>query len=170
MDDSSMPEISIPTHDRGDVRVLDQHDPATAARIVAVQHAAYRVEADLIGFDGIPPLHDDVDAVALLELMLLGVIEEGEIAALIGYRRLGPRVDIDRLAVHPRFFRRGLARRLIAAVHRREADATHFDVSTGRDNALALALYRAMGYQPVADVALPEGVAITRLVREKRRD
>jgi ribosomal protein S18 acetylase RimI-like enzyme len=108
--------------------------------------------------------------VQALDLTLLGVVERGEIIALVGYRRDCLRVDINRLAVHPDHFRRGLARRLLTELHQREADATHFDVSTGRDNAPALTLYRGMGYRPVSDVALPEGVVITRLVREPSGD
>lgn len=42
------------------LRPLDLSDPDVADRVVAIQRAAYRVEADLIGFDGIPPLHDTV--------------------------------------------------------------------------------------------------------------
>lgn len=154
-------------HEQPSIHVLNQHDPAIATGIVALQRAAYRVEADLLGFDGIPPLHEDAAAVQALDRTLLGVIEGGQVIALVGYQRIGRGVDIDRLAVHPCYFRRGLARGLLAELHRREVDATQFDVSTGRDNLAALAPYRSMGYRPVADVALPEGVVITRLVRER---
>ncbi len=42
------------------IRALDVTDPETAKRLLVMQHAAYAVEAELIGFDGIPPLHEDL--------------------------------------------------------------------------------------------------------------
>jgi ribosomal protein S18 acetylase RimI-like enzyme len=150
------------------VIVLNHRDPAHAAGIVAVQRAAYRVEADLIGFDGIPPLHETAAQVAALNLTLLGIFDGERLAALLGYRSAGAQVEIDRLAVHPAYFRRGLARRLIEALHEREASATRFDVSTGASNTPALALYRQLGYRAITDEALPVGVVITRLVRGTR--
>lgn len=39
---------------------IDPREPLVAV-IFEVQRASYRIEADLIGFDGIPPLHDTVD-------------------------------------------------------------------------------------------------------------
>jgi ribosomal protein S18 acetylase RimI-like enzyme len=151
--------------DKALLGLLDQRNPRMAAQIVAVQHAAYRTEAQLIGFDDIPPLHETAADVMQLDLTLLGIIDGGELAALLGYRRRDLDVEIDRLAVHPSSFRRGFARRLIEELHRREAVATRFDVSTGRDNVPALTLYLQLGYQPVGEVDLPEGVTITRLAR-----
>jgi ribosomal protein S18 acetylase RimI-like enzyme len=149
------------------VRVLNHRDRQVAAGICRVQREAYQVEARLIGFSGIPPLHDTVEDVMALDLMVLGIVEGGEPIAILGYQRDGDRVEIDRLAVRPDHFRRGLARGLIEALHEREGDAALFHVSTGRENQPALTLYRQMGYQPVEDVELPEGVVITRLVREQ---
>ena len=45
------------------IEPLDLADPATAADVLRVQRAAYRVEAELIGFDGIPPLHEPLGGV-----------------------------------------------------------------------------------------------------------
>jgi ribosomal protein S18 acetylase RimI-like enzyme len=147
------------------VVVLDHHVSAVADRIVDVQRAAYRIEADLIAFDGIPPLHESAAQVAALDLSLLGIFDGQRLAALLGYTRSGPRVEIDRLAVHPDYFRRGLARRLIEALHERESDAARFDVSTGAANVPALTLYQQLGYVAIGDELLPEGVVVTRLVR-----
>jgi ribosomal protein S18 acetylase RimI-like enzyme len=148
------------------VAVLDHRRSDVAVQIAELQRAAYAVEARLIGFDGIPPLHETVADVIALDLTMLALIDHGQPLAILGYRRTGPNVEIDRLAVHQDHFRRGLARRLIGALHTREANASRFAVSTGRDNLPAVRLYEAMGYQSVDEVELPEGVAIVRLVRE----
>lgn len=148
------------------VVAVNHRDRAVAESIVALQRAAYAIEARLIGFDGIPPLHECVEDVMALDLTILAVIENERPIAMLGYSRDANSVEIDRLAVHPDHFRRGLARKLIASLHERESDATRFDVSTGRDNEPAKSLYRQMGYQDSEDVALSEGVVITRFVRE----
>ena len=43
------------------LRSIDLADVAVAARVVEIQQAAYRVEADMIGFDRIPPLLETID-------------------------------------------------------------------------------------------------------------
>jgi hypothetical protein len=52
---------------------IDATDPKTAHRLVEIQRAAYAVETELIGFDGIPTLHDAVDDVMTHDLQWLGV-------------------------------------------------------------------------------------------------
>lgn len=74
-------------------------------------------------------------------------MEDGELIGVLGYTRASDTVDIDRVAVDPARFRRGVGRMLLGAVHRRESDAARFEVSTGAANHPAIALYEAMGYQ-----------------------
>jgi ribosomal protein S18 acetylase RimI-like enzyme len=117
-----------------------------AAGIVALQRASYAVEARLIGSDEIPPLRETADELARLELTVLGAVEGGDLVGIVGYRRTDEVVDVDRLAVHPSSFRRGVARELIHELHSRESDAHRFEVSTGAENEPAIALYERMGY------------------------
>ena len=63
---------------------------------------------------------------------------------VLGYRRDGDAVDIDRLAVDPAFFRRGLATKLLRELFVRERDATLFTVSTGFGNHPAIDLYERL--------------------------
>lgn len=148
-----------------EMRVLDARDPAIASQIVAVQRAAYAVEAALIGFDGIPPLHETEDDVARLDLVVLGVIENEQVVAMAGYRRSGNVVDVDRLVVRPDRFRRGLGSRLLREIHKRETTATRFTVSTSRDNEPALRLYGRAGYSAVEDAVVAGGLVVRRLDR-----
>lgn len=148
------------------VVVLNHRDRDTAAAILRVQQEAYEVEARITGFDEIPPLLDSVEEIMALNLTVLGILQEDEPVAILGYSRRDDVVDIDRLAVRPACFRRGLARMLLSTLHEREAGATRFTVSTGRDNEPAVNLYRRMGYRLESSVALPEGIIISRFVRE----
>jgi len=147
------------------IRVLEHRRPDVAAEIVELQRLSYAVEAELIGFDGIPPLHETTEQVTALDLVVLGAFEGGVLAGIVGYERVGDVVDIDRLAVNPAFFRLGLGMALVTEVHEREADAGTFTVSTGALNAPAIRLYTRLGYSRLADRDLPEGLTIAMFSR-----
>jgi GNAT superfamily N-acetyltransferase len=147
-----------------EVLVLDQAHPVVAAKVLSVQQSAHRVEADLIEFDAIPPLHETVDDVLNLDLTVLGAMEGADLVGIVGYRRLGDVVDIDRLAVLPSRFRRGVAGLIVAEVHRREIDARSFEVSTGARNQPAIESYTKLGYRRLADKSLSANLKIARFV------
>ncbi|MEZ4570840.1 MAG: hypothetical protein R2849_11040 [Thermomicrobiales bacterium] len=80
---------------------IDPSDPGDADRLLELQKLAYRIEADLIGFDGIPPLHETLEELTALPLAWLGIRSDGRIVAVIGYTVEGGICDIDRLFVDP---------------------------------------------------------------------
>ncbi|HKA67577.1 MAG TPA: GNAT family N-acetyltransferase, partial [Actinomycetes bacterium] len=89
---------------------------------------------------------------------------DGELAGILGYRWLdhpGGELDIDRLAIDPRFFRLGLASALLAAL----PAAAAVIVSTGARNEPALALYRRHGFEPTGSREIAPGVMVTELCR-----
>ena len=149
--------------------MLEHHRLEVAHAILGVQRLSYLVEAEIIGFDGIPPLHETAEQVAALDLSLLGAFEGDVLAGVVGYEREGDVVDIDRLAVDPKFFRQGVGRALVMEVHEREADARSFTVSTGALNKPAIQLYTQLGYRRRADRALPEGLTIAVFSRSVTR-
>lgn len=145
-------------------RVLPHRDPATARALVALQQAAYRVEAELIGTDAIPPLHETADDVVELDLTFLAFTDGGVPIAALGYRVSGDVLDLDRLVVAPSSFRRGLARRLLVATlgtvpHGRAV------VSTGTANTPARELYLSLGFLHVADHEAAPGLLVSRYER-----
>jgi GNAT superfamily N-acetyltransferase len=131
------------------VRIVLGSDDAVAKRVLEIQHAAYAVEARLIGYDAIPPLHETVTELRSGPLIFLGVSCDRTLAGVLGYRRDADTVDIDRLAVDPMFFRRGLATRLLRELLARERDATTFTVSTGLGNEPAVGLHERFGLRVV---------------------
>ncbi len=133
--------------------------------IVALQQASYSVEAELIGFDGIPGLHETVDDVMALDLEFAGTLDATELVGIVGFRRLGRVVDIDRLAVAPSAFRRGVGRGLLDAVHRAAPAAERFVVSTAVTNVPAVGLYEGAGYVRMR-TELITGVEVAHFARE----
>jgi ribosomal protein S18 acetylase RimI-like enzyme len=139
------------------LRLLDPNDDAVAAEIVAVQRSAYRIEADLIGFDGIPPLHESVADVQSHQLEWLGSFEGARLAGLIGWTSADGVCDIDRLAVDPAFARRGHGRRLVSELLYHPVIV----VSTGTANAPARRLYESLGFAAVGTRAIAEDITVT---------
>lgn len=148
-----------------DIARLDLGDLETATELLELQRRAYRVEAELIGCDGIPPLHE-----TLLELRgcgesFLGARVDGRLVGAVSWRRAGDTLDIHRLVVDPGAFRRGTGSALVSAVLAAEPGATHAIVQTGADNEPARALYLRAGFEPVDELVLDGGLRIARFQR-----
>jgi ribosomal protein S18 acetylase RimI-like enzyme len=129
-----------------DIVALDHRTRAVAEQIVVVQQAGYRVEAELTGYDGMPGLTQDADDVMGLNLTMLGAQDDTGLLGILGYGRHGDLVDVDRLAVHPSQFRRGIGTSLLAELHAREVDARRIELMTSTGNTPAISLYLRMGY------------------------
>jgi ribosomal protein S18 acetylase RimI-like enzyme len=151
------------------VRIVLDTDTPVAQRVLAIQRAAYAVEADIVGYDAIPPLHETLTELQAKPLIFLGVSCDQELAGVLAYSREGPAVDIDRLAVDPAFFRRGLATKLVRELFARERDATRFTVSTGFGNQPAIDLYERFGFQQVGVVEPLPGVRVVLLELGRRQ-
>ena len=144
---------------------VDHHDQRVAAALVRLQRTSYWVEAQLIGTDAIPPLHESADAVAALELTFLAIEDESELVGAVGYAVADGVLDIDRLMVHPKRFREGLGSRLLDAVldqvpHERGV------VSTGQGNHPARRLYERAGFVHCADVAVTPTLVVSHYERD----
>ena len=114
--------------DQALIQAIDPTEESVATRIVAIQRAAYAVEAELMGFDGIPPLHELVIEVQAREdLIWLAAFTNDTIVGIVAWFDHGDSVEIDRLAVDPDWSRHGYGRQLVRAV----PQAPVIDVSTG---------------------------------------
>ena len=153
----------------GEPRRLDLSDPGTLRGVRDLQRASYAVEAELIGFDGIPPLHESLQELRDCRESFLGVDDETGLAGAVSWARLlDGTLDICRLMVHPRAHRRGIATALLDGLDRAEP-ARRVVVSTGTANHPALALYRRRGFTPVGTRWIAPAVSITILERRERR-
>lgn len=143
---------------------IDLSDDGVAARVVEIQRAAYEVEAELIGFNEIPQLHESIGDVRATDLQWIGSWEEGQLAGILAWSRVDDRCDIDRLAVHPNLARRGHGRELVSSFDRRES----ITVSTGTLNLPAMRLYESLGFTQLREREISPGVKVTDLVRAAR--
>lgn len=140
--------------------ILDLSDATVLHELWTVQRLAYAVEAEIIGFDGIPALHETPDELRASSETFLGLYDEEGLAGAVSYELEGSTVDICRLVVHPRAHRKGVATKLLDALP--DGPQT---VSTGSRNEPALQLYRKRGFVETGEREVAPGVSITDLAR-----
>ncbi|MGW7682213.1 GNAT family N-acetyltransferase [Kribbella sp. NPDC054772] len=146
---------------------LDVTDRALAERLLAIQHAAYAVEAELIGFDGIPPLQENLDGLMSSSEHWLGRYDGTLLVGAVAYEFPDDRtVEISRLIVDPAHGRRGHGRALLDELDRIEPRPVSL-VSTGAVNTPATALYKSRGYAEVSHTTIAPGVDVTHFQRRR---
>ena len=147
------------------LRPLDLADDRTARAVVELQRAAYMVEAGLIGLDAIPALSESIEAVQAAGEDWLGVFDADGLCGAVSWRELDDgTIDVHRLVVAPRAFRRGIATALLDGLDDR-FPRRPMVVSTGRDNEPARALYALRGFRHVRDREVVPGLWIAELAR-----
>jgi GNAT superfamily N-acetyltransferase len=145
------------------IATLNLLDAGLALALQQLQRRAYRVEAELIGFDGIPPLHESLEALQACGETFYGFFADGALAGAIALEREGTTVTISRLVVDPGRFRRGIGGQLLRFVLENEKAAGLICVSTGSLNTPALQLYRCHRFRERGQRQVAPGVFVTHL-------
>ncbi|MGH4031156.1 GNAT family N-acetyltransferase [Actinomycetota bacterium Odt1-20B] len=148
---------------------LDLNDAVTAAAVHEAGRRAYAVEADIIGFTGIPALRESRQDMQARPLRWLGALtDDGRPAAFVAWQTRSdtdPQVTwIERVCVDPDFFRRGLATRLLNHLLTNVIDGGEVRVSTGAANRPATALYTGLGFHRAADFEPEPGLRMAEFV------
>lgn len=79
-------------------------------------------------------------------------------------------VDIHRLAVHPKYFRKGIAQRLLDFIERDLKDWTMIVVSTGSKNEPAIKFYEKNGFLKTKETMIEDRLMITSLTKELHKE
>ncbi len=132
-----------------------------ANSVVELQNASYKVEAELLGFHDLPPLKDTVTSLRQSEETFYGYYLDDVLVGVISFVVTERVLDIHRLAVHPMFFRQGIAARLLTYVETLEGDMDRITVCTGSANLPATTLYQKHGYQKIRDRKVSQGLHLT---------
>ncbi|MEU4625437.1 GNAT family N-acetyltransferase [Actinoplanes sp. NPDC023801] len=154
-------------------RELSAVTDATAADlegILKLQYLCYQSEAQRYDFWGIPALTQSMASIAEdLAVKPMPVIRlDGEVVGSVRGELVEGTFHIGRLVVHPRVQRRGLGRRLLAAVEQRAGAADRFEVYTGYRSTEFLGLYQACGYQPFKHEQVTDRLRLTYLEKPAR--
>ncbi|WP_236707868.1 hypothetical protein [Brevibacillus choshinensis] len=71
------------------IRVFPTTSQDAATRMWQLQQAAYRVEAELIGWSDLPPLRETVEELMGSEETFIAYVEEGELAGALSFQKMG---------------------------------------------------------------------------------
>lgn len=138
---------------------LDHQDSQIAKEIQQIQQEAYRVEAELIGFDGIPQLYETFDEIQKSTEVFAGYID-GQLQGVISYQAKEGIADIHRLVVSPSHFRKGIGRSLVKYLLE-QYKGYGVTVRTGTANKPAIAFYKALGFQEQRLIEVAPGIHCT---------
>lgn len=141
------------------IKRLDNIDKRTAEEIYELQQASYKIEAGLIGFEKLPPLLESPDDIRHSEEIFIGYYSNEKLAGLISYKLINGTLDIHKLAVHPDYFKRGIAKQLLARVESIQG-IKDVIVCTGFKNTPAVGLYSKLGFTETGTQEVAEGIYI----------
>lgn len=143
------------------IQQLDLMNHTLTEELLALQKSAYAIEAKLVGFPNLPPLHETVEELQTSGEIFYGYFVDGELAGAISYKIEEKTLDIHRMMVHPNFFRRGIARQLLELVLALP-EIERAIVMTGAANQPAKKLYETFGFVEITQEMVVEGLMISR--------
>lgn len=142
------------------IKQFDISIPKNAEKLLEIQMPAYKVEAEIIGYDDIPPLKDTVNTLKQCGETFFGYYINEELCAAISVKVIDNEVDIHRLIVHPDHFRKGIAQKLLTFIEG-QFDIKTIIVATGSKNTPAITLYLKNGFQVTKEVRVNEHLSLT---------
>ena len=137
-----------------------------AQNVLELQRLSYRIEANLIGSNLIPGLHENLEQLQECGETFYGFFERETLCGAISFKLEPHTLDIHRLVVHPNYFRQGIARSLLEFVLKLEPQTERCIVQTGALNLPAIGLYQKLGFIELEQREVVPGLWIC--VLEKR--
>ena len=98
------------------IKKLEHYNEITAQQIFTVFQNSYKIEAQLIGTLDFPPLRRSIDDIKNSTTQFYSFIEKGCNAAIIEIEVEGNHLDINSLTVDPKYFRKGIASKLLSYI------------------------------------------------------
>ena len=126
-------------------------------QIHSVFQLSYAVEAKLLDATDFPPLKRPIESYLNSDNMFFGYHKNTELAGIIEIEFNNKCTDINSLVVNPKFFRRGIAKKLIEFVFN-TFDSNLFVVETGLANGPATKLYKKFGFIEVKQWDTDHGI------------
>lgn len=147
------------------IRLIDVQDETLAQQVLAVQRPSYQIESLLIEYPNLPPLFETLADLQNSDESFVGCWLAGQLVGVLSYKQADEGIHIDRLVVHPDYFRRGIGRALLQWLET-AVSPPHITVSTAVKNQPAIQLYQAQGYTIVQYTTLPDGLELVLLRKE----
>ncbi|WP_426451483.1 GNAT family N-acetyltransferase [Paenibacillus sp. S-38] len=143
------------------LRNIDLNKMSEVLPLLELQQTAYRLEAELMGMQEAPPLLDSPSTLKDSGESFFGYYEGDRLVGAGACKQCRKEFFICRMMVHPDFFRRGIASRLLQHMESFAPPGMPIRVATGTKNEPAVKLYEKHGYVPDKVHVVAPGVTLT---------
>jgi len=147
------------------IRPIDLENLHELLPLLELQQLAYRIEAELIGFEEIPPLLDSPQTLRESGESFFGHYTGVKLTGAVSCRQSPKELTICRMMVHPDYFRMGIAGKLLEHVESMAAPGRAIVVTTGTSNTPAVSLYEKHGYEPSRMHLIAPGITMTQFIK-----
>lgn len=136
---------------------LKNKDIDVANKIRAVYQESYAIEAKLLNATDFPPLKRSLESYINTNNAFFGYLKNQEVIGIIEIDQDNNITHIQSLVVLPKFFRQGIAKKLIEFIFI-SFDSKLFTVATGVENKPATELYKKIGFKEVKQWNTDHGI------------
>lgn len=147
------------------IEELQNNKVEISNQIYSIFQLSYTVEAKLLGIADFPPLKRPLESYLKSNNMFFGFSENTELAGVIEVEFNNRYTEINSLVVSPKFFRRGIARKLLQFIFNR-FDSKFFIVETGVNNKPATELYQKLDFKEIKQWDTDFGIRKIRFERQ----
>jgi ribosomal protein S18 acetylase RimI-like enzyme len=139
------------------VERLKNNDIETAINIREVFQLSYAIEAKILNAINFPPLQRPLEDYINSTNAFFGFFKNQELAGAIEIHHNDIATYIDSLVVNPKYFKQGIASKLLEFVFN-ASDSEQFFVETGLKNKPAIQLYLKFGFKEIKQWDTDHGV------------
>ena len=139
------------------IEKLQHNDLEIAQKIFSVFQVSYAIEAKLLNAINFPPLNRPLENYINSNTEFFGYFKNKNLAGVIEIDHNNNSTNINSLVVDPKFFRQGIARKLMEFVFY-TFDSNRYTVETGLENGPATKLYMNFGFKEVKQWDTDHGV------------
>ncbi|MCK0191067.1 GNAT family N-acetyltransferase [Arenibacter sp. F20364] len=139
------------------IEKIDHSQISNAEKIHKLFQASYSKEAELLGVTDFPPLKRSIVDFLNSDTLFYGIWKDGVLAATVEIDLLENTLDICSLVVHPKYFRQGIAQKLLLFLENYD-DSETLIVETGWANVPAIALYKKFGFHETSQYTNTGGI------------
>lgn len=148
------------------IKKIDITNLKLAEEVLNIQIPSYKVEAEIIDFYDIPPLKDTVYTLQQCGETFFGYYVKEELCGVISIKVENGIIDIHRLMVHPKHFKKGIAKILLDFIENDNKGLETIIVSTGSKNTPAVTFYLKNGFSKTEEISITERLSLTSFKKE----
>jgi GNAT superfamily N-acetyltransferase len=148
------------------IKKIDITNSKLAEEVLNIQIPSYEVEAEIIDFYELPPLKDTVETLQQCKETFFGYYLNEELCGAISIKAEEDIIDIHRLMVHPKHFRKGIAKVLLDFIENNTEGFETIIVSTGTKNIPAVTFYLKNGFSKTKETRVVERLTLTSFKKE----